>query len=78
LLPVRKTAGAASSFELAKGFTTPVDAFTLINIGDFNKSTSSIYSQNISIDGNGVAVIDAQGKDGIFKFIMAVVSPSRA
>jgi hypothetical protein len=52
------------SFELAKGFTTPVEGFTTITIGDNN--SSSPYTQNISIDGNGVAVIDAHGKDKIF------------
>jgi hypothetical protein len=54
---------------LAKGFTTPSTGFVQIFIGDHGKGGDDDDHDtkdpvHISIDGKGVAVIDAHGKWG--------------
>jgi predicted outer membrane repeat protein len=52
---------------LTKGFTTPVQGFKHINIGnDHGADDDGKDPVHISIDGKGVAVIDAHGQDRIF------------
>jgi predicted outer membrane repeat protein len=56
------------SFELANGFTTPVEGFSNISVGD--PVDPSSFSQNISINGKGT-VIDAHGADRFFTVFLS-------
>jgi hypothetical protein len=61
---LRKGVAACTSvcnFALAKGFTTPSTDFTRIDVGSYDSKDPRVH---ISIDGKGVAVIDAHGKWG--------------